>query len=347
MRVLVVDDSIVFRTAIKAALLNSDDITEVDAVANGRIAVQKLQKNHYDGITLDLEMSVMEGQETIIEIRKFNKEIPIIVFSAVSLQAATKTFKALELGANDFVQKLQNSTDVNENLKMIENEVVPRFRALTQFRIKPVVAKVEKEYKKNDLINFFKADLICIGSSTGGPDALKTLFKKIGKLNVPMLLVQHMPPIFTTQLAAGLDKVCEIEVKEAKNGDFLKPGVCYLAPGDFHMRILRTQDNEYRIGLNQGEKVCCVRPAVDVMMNSVAECFEGKVGSFILTGMGNDGANGCVELKEKNDRNLVVIQDEASSIVWGMPKAVFDAKAYDDIETLDNIAKLINKIGIR
>jgi two-component system chemotaxis response regulator CheB len=345
MRVLVVDDSIVFRTAIKTALINSGDIEIVDVAANGSIAIQMLKQSHYDGITLDLEMPVMDGQETIVEIRKFNKDIPIIVFSAVSLQAATKTFKALELGANDFVQKLQDSNDVNENLKMIEKAVVPRFKALTNNRVSPILKSNLASQKHKDLSSFYKSDLICIGSSTGGPDALKTLFSQFEALNVPMLLVQHMPPLFTTQLAARLDKVSNITVKEAKVGDILTAGVCYLAPGDFHMRLVHSED-KYIIALDQGEKVCYVRPAVDVMMQSVSSCFDGQIASFVLTGMGNDGAAGCVQLKEKNSKNLVVIQDEESSIVWGMPKAVFDAKAYDSIETLDSIAKIINKVGI-
>ena len=355
MRILVVDDSIVFRTAIKTALLNSEYVTEVDVVSNGRIAIQKLEQKEYDGITLDLEMPIMDGQESIIEIRKINKKIPIIVFSAVSMQAATKTFKALELGADDFVQKLQESNDVHENLQMIQNEVVPKLKALISRRARQsgdvevlkTISGAKKPVKNQlEMSKFFKADLICIGSSTGGPDTLKQIFKKLDHIEVPMLIIQHMPPIFTTQLAKGLNDLSKIEVKEAKHGDKLKPGVCYIAPGDFHMRLIKDGD-EYTLELNQEEKVCFVRPAVDVTLMSVSDVYQGKVASFILTGMGNDGANGNIAIKEKIQKNLVVIQDEVTSVVWGMPKAVFESSAYDEIQSPDEIVKTINTIGKR
>ncbi len=347
MRVLIVDDSIVFRTAIKTALLNSNAVTETDVASNGKIACEKLQQKEFDGVTLDLEMPVMDGIETIKKIREFNKTIPIIIFSAQNLKAANKTMKALEMGANDFVQKLQDSNDVNENLKMIENELVPKFKALVE-KNKPHESQTKNltsrdfDENRSKFVNF-KANLICIGSSTGGPDFLMKIFKGLEKLDVPVLIVQHMPPVFTTQFANTLDTVSSNKVVEAKVGDILEPGTVYIAPGDFHMTIKKS-DGKYLIDLNQNEKVCYVRPAVDVLFQSVVETFQGKIGSFIFTGMGSDGANGCLAMR-KNGENVVGIQDEESSVVWGMPGAVFNNKAYDAVLKPDEIINAINKMG--
>ena len=356
MKVLIVDDSIVFRSAIKTALLDSGHVKEIDVASNGKIACEKLMQRSFDGVTLDLEMPVMDGIETIKEIRKFNKDIPIIIFSAQNLNAANKTIKALEIGANDFVQKLQNNTDVNENLKMIQNELVPTFEAL-------LAKKQPKRFENAALgseasahsvpmgdlhpranLPFQKANLICIGSSTGGPDFLMRVFKKVGKLDVPVLLVQHMPPIFTTQLAKTLDELSPNKVVEAREGDILEAGVIYIAPGDYHMRLKKT-DRGYRVSLDQTEKVCFVRPAVDVTLNSVCDEFSGKVITYIFTGMGSDGADGCAGIRKKN--GIIAIQDEDSSVVWGMPRAVYERGLHDQILDAEGIVRSINQYGTK
>jgi two-component system chemotaxis response regulator CheB len=286
--------------------------------------------------------------ETIKAIREFNRDIPIIIFSAQNINAANKTLKALEMGANDFVQKIEGSGDLNENLRMIESELVPKFKAFIN-KLRSTKNKLESESptptirKSTRYRADFNPDLICIGSSTGGPETLKTIFKELKpNINKPFLLVQHMPPIFTTQLASALDKCSELSVSEAKDGDILKAGHCYIAPGDFHMSLIK-KNNQYTIQLDKTEKVCYVRPAVDVMLNSVVDNFQGKVASFILTGMGNDGANGCKYLKEKN-KGIVVIQDEDSCVVFGMPKAIYDLEIYDDMAPLSEISGIINDL---
>ncbi len=356
MKVLIVDDSIVFRSAIKTALLDSGHVKEIDVASNGKIACEKLLQRSFDGVTLDLEMPVMDGIETIKEIRKFNKDIPIIIFSAQNLNAANKTIKALEIGANDFVQKLQNNTDVNENLKMIQNELVPTFEALLAKKeskhIERTIVRTESSERSmttGDIhprasLPFQKANLVCIGSSTGGPDFLMRIFKKVGKLDVPVLLVQHMPPIFTTQLAKTLDELSPNKVVEAKEGDILENGVIYIAPGDYHMRLKKT-DRGHRICLDQSEKVCFVRPAVDVTLNSVCDEYDGKVITYIFTGMGSDGADGCAGIRRKN--GIIAIQDEESSVVWGMPRAVYDRGLQDLILDADEIVNSINQYGTK
>lgn len=346
MKVLVVDDSVVFRTAIKTALQESEDVTEVKPASNGKIAVDFLKQGHFDAMTLDLEMPVMDGVDTIKAVREFNKDIPIIIFSAQNINSANKTLKALEMGANDFVQKIEGS-DLTENLKMIQSELIPKFKAFID------KIKRNQEVKRTassavvkpmfDTAETTKPNLICIGSSTGGPDTLKQIFEALKPgITTPMLLVQHMPPIFTTQFAKALDTISSVSVSEAKDGDILKPGHCYLAPGDYHM-TLENEDGTYTIRLNQNDKVCFVRPAVDVTFDSVAANFQGKVASFILTGMGSDGANGCQTLKAV-EKGPVFIQEEQSCVVFGMPKAVYDLGIYDDMADIQGIARILNDL---
>jgi len=192
-------------------------------------------------------------------------------------------------------------------------------------------------------ISSFTPNIICLASSTGGPDALRKFFGDLEKITVPMMLVQHMPPIFTTQLAATLNDLSENRVVEAKDGDILEGGTCYLAPGDFHMRVEEAQDGNYRISLDQGEKVCFVRPAADVLFESVVKNFRGNIAGVVFTGMGQDGAEGCKLIKET--QGAVLVQDEDSSVVWGMPGAVVEFGAYDKVQTIPELAKSINKIA--
>jgi two-component system chemotaxis response regulator CheB len=343
MKILVVDDSIVFRSAIKMALMDSGQIDDVETAPNGQVALDKIKITHYDAVTLDIEMPIMDGIDAIKEIRLINKDIPIIVFSALSVRAVKKTLEALAYGANDFISKLSNNNDLQENIKGIREELLPRIFAFNKSKkINPLENKA-KTITNNKVLGF-KPDIICIGSSTGGPETLKKIFFKLGEINVPILLVQHMPPVFTEQLASALNKGSRVEVSEAKVGDILEAGKCYLAPGDFHMRVKRI-DGKIKITLDQKEKVCYVRPAYDCLLESVSELPNLNVANIILTGMGSDGAGGTDKFTRKN--LLTIIQDEESSIVWGMPRAVHDRGLHDEIVNLDEIAGLINKLGAK
>lgn len=344
MKVLVIDDSIVFRTAIKTSLIESSDVEEVILASNGKAGIDFLKSEKFDGITIDLEMPIMDGPETIKAIRNFNKEIPIIIFSGQTINAANKTLHALELGANDFVAKNADTSDINTNLKFIQEQLVPKFKALLRrtkkSNIELVTSHTEKRSKA--YLEKSKPALICIGTSTGGPETLKSLFSKLKPgITTPILLVQHMPPLFTTQLASALDELVDFKVKEAVNREKICPKTCYIAPGDFHMSIYRLGE-DYYIKLDQSEKVCFVRPSVDVTLDSVAQVFNGCVASIILTGMGNDGLVGTKKIKEKN--SIVIIQDESSSTVWGMPKAIYDSGHFDDIGNIDEISQIFNEL---
>lgn len=352
MNVLIADDSIVFRTAVKIAIQSLGDNYEITTASNGKIAVDFVKSKQFDIIIMDLEMPEMNGHEAITEIRKFNLTIPIIVFSAVSIEGANKTLKALELGANDFVQKIQAGNSASENIENIKKDLNPKIRALIG-AINTVPTITKKTINLNEKIapsinlgryNNFIPSLILIGSSTGGPDALLKLFSKLKeRISAPIVIVQHMPPIFTTQLANMLNRSCQFNVVEAKGGEVLKSGNAYLAPGDFHLTI-HEKNGVKSLQINQSEKVCYVRPAVDVTLMSVAKSsIQGNILVVMLTGMGEDGTAGVRALKSKNIK--VVIQDQISSVVWGMPGSLYEQNLHDDVASLDDISQLINIIG--
>lgn len=340
MKIVVVDDSIVFRSAIVSAISSDTDIEVVRSFINGKVALDYLV-NHpeVDLVTLDMEMPVLDGMETIKEIRKFNKNIVIIAFSSHTQKGAEKTIEALNAGANDFVTKPENlGLSADESINSIKAELLPKILA---FRNKAKVQPIE--VLKSDLVSpqslqlAEKPKLILIGSSTGGPEALSKIFKSFsGPINVPILIVQHMPPLFTQKLAESLSKLSTVQVFEAKEGDKLKPGVCYIAPGDYHMVL----NDKKEISLNQADKVCFVRPAVDVLFQSVAKNFSGKILSIVLTGMGEDGAVGAKSLEEKGAN--IFVQDKDSSVVWGMPGAVKKSVSKSKIISLDDIGTLIS-----
>lgn len=363
MKVLIVDDSVVFRMSISEALKNVSGVEIVGTASNGKLALDFISKHGApDLITLDIEMPVMDGITTIENIRKINKDIVIIVFSSITIKGAELTLKALRLGANDFVTKQEASSAINmvESLKMIESILVPKIKAFENKLIKSTPTKESKvEEKKTNILNNIQTpslqstsleeiekeiikypSLLLIASSTGGPDALTTIVKGIKvKPQIPILIVQHMPPIFTEKLAQMLNNQNDlIEVKEAKGGEKLEPGVCYLAPGDYHMTLNKDQ----LIELNQNEKVSYVRPSATVLFESIAENYSGKTLTFVLTGMGDDGANGATKLLNKND--YIYIQDEKSSVVWGMPGAVKQKIPNVKEVTLFDISHVLNKV---
>lgn len=342
MKILVVDDSIVFRSAIVSAIGTCPGLEVTRSLVNGKLAVDFIEHNaDIDLITLDMEMPVLDGLATIKEIRKFNKKVVIIVFSSLTQKGAEKTLEAIAAGADDFVTKPENlGSNVEDSINSIKSELIPKIMAFKEKGSGHISVSTPNATKDiNSITNLklnFRADLVLIGSSTGGPEALAQVFKNIkNKVNVPILIVQHMPPVFTQKLAEMLSKLSPIEVFEAKNGDKLKAGVCYIAPGDYHMTI--TSDGV--IHLNQAEKVCFVRPSVDVLFNSVADNFRGKVLPIVLTGMGEDGAVGAKKLNEKGID--IFIQDQTSSVVWGMPGSVKRQIPSSKIVELKDIGTLI------
>jgi len=348
MKIVVVDDSIVFRSSIVSALSTTPEITVERSLVNGKLAVDFLKQNpNIDLITLDMEMPVMDGMEAIREIRKFNKTVVIIVFSAYTQKGAEKTIEALNAGANDFVTKPEVAGGGSEDgIKAIKDDLLPKILAFKErLSLKKSFNEVKSLKTPSDLAGSpvsyqvnLPPQILLIGCSTGGPEALSQIFRAIKKnVNIPILIVQHMPPMFTQKLAEMLDKLSPIEVREAKEGDRLRPGLCLIAPGDFHMLVTK----EGSIALTQSEKVCYVRPSVDVMFQSVFENFRGHTLAFILTGMGEDGAQGAKLLQNKSAD--IFIQDKETSVVWGMPGSVKKHVDTAKVIPLEDIAMVVQK----
>jgi len=341
MKVLIVDDSIVFRSAISNVLSEVPGVEVIKSVPNGKLGVESLMYNkEINLITLDLEMPIMDGLQAIQEIRKFNKDVIIIIFSSFTSQGAEKTIQALNFGANDFVTKPDGSTATG-GVEAIKGELVQKI-----INFKSRVSKIKDSSPKEmapsptaSTLSFERKDLILIGCSTGGPEALTKIFSTLkNPIKAPILIIQHMPPMFTSKLAEMLDKISPINVREAQDGMILKANTCYIAPGDYHMTV----DNK-TIRLNQTEKVSFVRPSVDVLFNSLARNINLKMAAFVLTGMGEDGAQGAKLLKQAGVD--IYVQDKMSSVVWGMPGSVYNNVPGANVLNLDDIAAAISKMG--
>ncbi len=342
MKVLIVDDSIVFRSAIANVVNEVPGMEVVKSVPNGKLGVESLMYNKEINIViLDLEMPIMDGLQAIQEIRKFNKEVVIIVFSSLTSLGAEKTIQALNYGANDFVTKPDGTSSAG-GIDTIKGELIQKIISFKSRVVKNQenAQKVVAPTSSSAHVNFDRKDLILIGCSTGGPEALTKIFRTItNPIKASILIVQHMPPMFTAKLAEMLDKICPINVREAQDGMILKANTCYIAPGDYHMTI----ENK-TIRLNQSEKISFVRPSVDVLFSSLARNSNHKMAALILTGMGEDGAQGAKLLKQNGVD--VYVQDKLSSVVWGMPGAVYNNVPGAGVLNLDDISGAISKMGL-
>jgi two-component system chemotaxis response regulator CheB len=321
--VLVVDDSVVVRRLIVDALDSNPDIEVVGTAANGRIALSKIDQLRPDVITLDIEMPELDGLGTLRELRKTHRALPVIMFSTLSVAGATATLEALAAGATDFVTKPANVGSVAESQRMIREQLVPKILSLGGMRVPtPVVAapprRVPLAAPRGGRIN-----AITVASSTGGPDALaKVLAGLPANLPVPVLVVQHMPPVFTKMFAERLDRSSPLHVVEATDGMPVSAGTVYIAPGDRHLTVVgRGPTVTTRLTTGPPENSC--RPAADVLFRTVAQVYGASTLAVVLTGMGQDGKRGCEALRAAGAE--VVAQDQASSVVWGMPGAVVGA----------------------
>lgn len=358
-RVLVVDDSVVIRKLVTDALGNDADIEVVGTAANGRIALTKLPQLKPDLMTLDIEMPEMDGLQTLAAVRKTHPKLPVIMFSTLTQRGAAATLDALALGASDYVTKPSNVGSVTVGMQRIREELIPKVKTFCRHIWKG--EEVEIPAKTNLLSRGMartphalsdpvvtgaparrpvfatgeRIDVVAIGVSTGGPNALAVLFPQLpASLPVPIVLVQHMPPTFTRLLAERLAAKSALKVAEGKAGALLSPGQVWVAPGDFHMTVERDGAG-VGLGMNQGPPENSCRPAVDVLFRSVARVFGPHVLGVVLTGMGQDGLRGCEAIKEAGGQ--VFIQDEASSVVWGMPGIVAKSGFADKILPLEQM----------
>ncbi|MBT8762501.1 chemotaxis response regulator protein-glutamate methylesterase [Desulfohalobiaceae bacterium Ax17] len=355
LRVLVVDDTIFYRKIISDVLSQLSEVEVVGTAGNGRIALTRIESLKPDLITLDVEMPVLDGLGVLKEIKKRGLDIGVIMVSTLTKRGTEITMKALELGAFDFITKPDAET-LEENFKALLLALRPRIRAFvrryelrkalrrkkTDLKLKEkvvhvpgeVVRKVELERRVE------KSDIVAIGISTGGPNALTTMLPMLpGDLGVPVVVVQHMPPMFTKSLADNLDQKCALKVKEGEDGEPLVPNTVYIAPGGKQMKVAAgvAGTKVLRITDDPPENNC--KPAADYLFRSVARQFKSKATGVIMTGMGNDGTLGLKVMKSFGA--VTIAQDEETSVVYGMPKMAIEAGVIDIIAPLDKIAQEI------
>ena len=341
-RVLIVDDSLVIRKVLTEALSSDPSLEVVATASDGRIALAKIISCNPDIITLDVTMPVMNGVETLTEIRKLYPSLPVIMFSVLTSAGAAVTLEALALGASDYVTKPGNAGSLDVATERIRSELIPKIKALCAPRIARAAAPVPTPpAPRASSRRSRNIEIVAIGTSTGGPNALAALFPRFPKdFPVPIVTVQHMPPIFTRLLAERLDNRSLISVEEGQDGANLTPAHAWIAPGNFHMTVKKTTTSA-NIQLDQTPPEHSCRPAVDVLFRSVASAYGPNALAVIMTGMGSDGALGAKQIRAAGGE--VIVQDEASSVVWGMPGATYNNGHADAVYSLDQLGTEITR----
>lgn len=364
-RVMVVDDSVVIRRLVTVALEEDPVIEVVGTASNGSIGLQRIPQYNPDVLTLDIEMPEMNGLEMLRRVRREYPNVRVIMFSTLTERGAAVTLDALTLGADDYVAKVSNEGSLDRSMLRLREEMVPKIKqffhlpgkdatAARPFVTAPPVATGPfppaalaagaTNARTGPGSKPVKPKALVIGVSTGGPNALREILPELpATFPLPVLLVQHMPPLFTRFLAERLSSVCRLRVEEAGEGAPVEPGKILIAPGDFHMKTIAA-GGRVHVHLDQSPQQNSCRPAVDALFTSVAEVYGGEVIATILTGMGQDGLRGVQILKTLGA--TVLAQDEGSSVVWGMPGAVVGAGLADRVLPLDQIVPAILRLAV-
>jgi two-component system chemotaxis response regulator CheB len=359
LRVLVVDDTVVYRKTVSDVLAEIPGVEVVGTANNGRIAMMKIASLKPDLITLDIEMPEMNGLDVLRALKTEAPDVGAIVLSTLTHKGGELTIKALELGAFDYITKPETGS-IEESKRTIKKILELLLRSFSRhLEMKKILrgANYGKAYPADELtgqpdlrtsrysatastraLRKTKAEIVGIGISTGGPKALSEMMPRIpANINVPILIVQHMPPMFTSSLAKSLNARCAIEVKEAEDGEVIRPNVAFIAPGGKQMKVVAGADGLsriIRITDDPPENSC--KPSVDYLFRSIAEHYVGRSAGVIMTGMGSDGTLG-LRLMKKNG-SFIIAQDEPSCVVFGMPKKPIDEGIVDIIAPLDRLA---------
>jgi two-component system, chemotaxis family, protein-glutamate methylesterase/glutaminase len=335
-RVLIVDDSAVARRAIRDALGQDPEIEVVDVASDAYVAREKILKLDPDVITLDLEMPRMDGL-TFLRILNEHHPVPVVVVSALTPQGSAKALEALAAGAVDVIAKPNGSQTLGEAAHQLAYHVKAAARARLRPRrpegivtTRPPVSAPPGEYSARRVV--------VIGASTGGVEALRFLLPRLPDGLPPIAVVQHIPPNFSRLMAERLNELCPFEVREAAEGDELRPGLCLVAPGDFHLALV-PYGRGYRARLTQSPPVHHCRPAVDVLFRSAAEHAGAQAVGVLLTGMGSDGARGLQALRAAGARTLA--EHEETCVVYGMPQAAIKLGVVDQVVPLDQMPEAI------
>ncbi|NNU89432.1 chemotaxis response regulator protein-glutamate methylesterase [Anoxybacillus sp. CHMUD] len=346
-KVLVVDDSAFMRKLISDFLSEHPRLHVVGTARDGQEALQKIEQLNPDVVTLDVEMPVMNGLETLKHIMQ-KKPLPVVMISSTTTEGAENTILALQYGAVDFIAKPSGAISLDLYKikdKMIEKVFLASEANLRTVKIKQKMSMLpQKQYSKigvserNNAIG--KKKIIAIGTSTGGPRALQHVLTKFpATIDAPILIVQHMPKGFTKSLATRLDSLCNIRVKEAEDGEVIQKGTAYIAPGGNHLYVKRV-GTSLAIHLDEAAPRNGHRPSVDVMFESLSALTDYEKVAVIMTGMGSDGTAGLKQLKASGN-TFVVAESAESSVVFGMPKSAIAANVVDEIVHVDDIAEAV------
>jgi two-component system chemotaxis response regulator CheB len=353
LRVLIVDDTVVYRKIVADVLTELPDVQVVGTAHNGKAALFKIKRLQPDLLTLDIEMPEMNGLEVLQHLQKESSRVGAIMLSTLTQEGGAMTMRALELGAFDFIPKPQSGT-MAENREAVKSALEPMVKAFGRSRqirsslstfnkIAPVIRA--PVYKTTGIRRASHANstIVAIGISTGGPNALARMLPQLpADIGVPIVIVQHMPPLFTQSLACSLNSKCAIEVREAKNGEPLHPNVAYIAPGGRQMKIVAGADGKHRIiKITDDAPVNNCKPSADYLFRSIADHYVGRATGVIMTGMGSDGTDGLRKIKKNGA--FAIAQDESTCVVFGMPKEPIDSGIVDVVARLERIAAEIVK----
>ncbi|WP_459925490.1 protein-glutamate methylesterase/protein-glutamine glutaminase [Desulfatiferula olefinivorans] len=365
LRVLVVDDTIVYRKIVSDVLQEIPGVQVVGTANNGKIALSRIRSLKPDLITLDIEMPEMNGLQVLEELRRESLATDVVMLSTLTVEGGAMTIQALELGAFDFIPKPQSGT-MADNLAGVRQALAPIIRTLlrkketqkrirerlsgaaarpdlTALRPKPPEASPPAPRPVSRPPVRQNAEIVAIGISTGGPNALARMMPMLPPdLGVPIVIVQHMPPLFTQSLARSLDAKCSLTVREARHGDILEPNVALIAPGGKQMRIAAHADGRRRmIQITDDPPMNSCKPSADYLFLSVASHYVGRATGVIMTGMGSDGTKGLMRMYENGAG--IIAQNEESCTVFGMPKEPIESGIATSVVHLDRIAEEIVK----
>lgn len=357
--ILVVDDSALMRRVI-CDIIDSDSTFQTkDVCRDGLEAYEKLKTTTYDAVVLDVNMPRMDGLELLEKLQQDRIKATVIMVSTLTTKDADVTIRAMELGAVDFITKPCNIIEAKSNefrrriLQMLKavirsDDAKAHVNATDYTAQEPLSVSVKTPKKLERTGSSGKKVLVALACSTGGPKALQSVVPYLPKdMNAPMVLVQHMPIGFTRSMAERLNELSEIEVREAVEGDVLKKGCVYVAPGGRHMEIKRQADGSHVVRLNEEPAIGGLRPCANVTYESLCTSGYDEIVCVVLTGMGSDGTGGILSLNQKK-KIYVISQDAASCVVYGMPKAIAEAGVVDEVVPLTEIAHtIIKKVGVQ
>jgi two-component system chemotaxis response regulator CheB len=337
------------RKSLSLMLESDPEIEVVAAAKNGLEGYNAVLKERPDIVTLDIEMPVMDGLTALQKIMK-DCPVPVLMVSSLTTEGADSTLKALEYGALDFIPK--GMSHINVGIIDVKEDLIKKVKAIVKQQLFKTKLSVKKRSSPSVIapLNLIKLKSISPGSikaiglgiSTGGPLSLQKILPMLnGDLNIPMFIVQHMPPKFTKSLADRLDGLAKINVKEAEDKEVVRDGTAYIAPGGFHM-ILKKVNGNVQVKISENPSDTIHKPSVDVMLNSLADVYGKNILGVIMTGMGKDGFEGIKKIK--NLGGYCIAQNEESCVVYGMPKAVVDGGVADEVVSLEQIPEAINKV---